>query len=314
MTPELEVEIGKAIFHTLKRNKSNDMIVLSEAIKEAVVLSIVMNTEDSGVAEISEETAWNLQAMQAERPVKKAQLQSAIPPAPPKSVQPVDPAAGRDRLIILPGDPEFKADLKAPTGEKVVIAALEPTRKGKRPAANVEEVQYWDPGQLIAEIDKNTPNEIHWYMEHPERGQIPMLAKKNIINQAGLGSVVLTYKHPSVTDHPSPNNIHDLTAKVYFSVYKQEFDVEAALVDIEAQLKGMYKYREPMEPSSGPEPPPLGSSGMTFNMRSNPMGTTYEDRFDPNLKPSIMDNDARWAANKGAAMQRVYSSNKKAAD
>ena len=292
MSPELEIQIGKAIYHTLKSARSGDVIDISEKICAAVVLTIDMNSEDSGIADVSADTAqtvaWNIREMRQEAEERrvprapmppKASIDMRGPAVPPKA----------DRVIVLPGDEEFNEVTKAAEVKSGPITPVKARRVAPgKPASNSAEKEYWTPYDLGKAIEDNTPPRLDWYTKDPDDNPVPVYALRNVVQKIGMGIVELTYKYPGVAEPTSnssagtPISISDLTARVQFSVYKEEVDIESAMELIKQQLTTLYSYKgKHIEPRVGPEPPPLSQSGMTFDRRSMPMGSSFESRFTP---------------------------------
>ena len=294
MTEELDSRIGRAIHITLKRHLKDhpDIIAITEAVKSVVSWEFNMATEESGMMTASEDTlktlAWNVQSMSAEAPAKRAEIQSNIPPAPSGSVRPADRPAGG--LIVMPGDPEFVADVKDARGASAKISAVDFRKKGKV-FREKKEIQHWDPVELIDVINETFPEVVYWEIETPD-GPRKMQANRNTINQVVEKNVVLTYKHPAASSNPSADNINDLTAKWFFSCYTENFDCDEVMNDpkrgIMAQLRGLYKIRgQRMEPNSGPEPEPLNGPGGSMAVRNSSMTDTYASSMDPGFRSTV---------------------------
>jgi hypothetical protein len=153
------------------------------------------------------------------------------------------------------------------------VRIIRPTNK---PKPKARELPKWEEADLIDAIAKATPSEIaidtHDRQGRPRR----LIVKRNILNQAGMGSVLLTYKHPAINDTPADASTIVPMSKVPFSIYDAEIDIEKAMASTAAQLKTAYGPKpEHMEPSSGPEPGPL-----RLDMQNQP-GEYYGEQYIP---------------------------------
>ena len=284
MRQALKDQICRAILTTVKRTAGRDPIEIAERIGDAVELIYDMHAEESGIASIppalQEPEAWDMDKME---PAKPPRPTLDIPPSRRAVMAP--PAAPGGKLIALPGDPEFAQAKPADLPERKVISALDFQRRAiDRPGANVSEKQYWSEFDLIEAVNQNTPDQVEFEVEGPEGYPIKLKAIKNVINQQGMGSVVLTYRHPSVSEQTDGNVTVDLIAKVPFSLYAKEVDIDLAMdgpKGIMMQLQGMYKARpSSMAPVAGPEPAMLSRS----SLRTSPMqdGVEVSSEYDDN--------------------------------
>lgn len=235
----MENLLSKAVLRILQKNRVPGSLGIAEQIMQAVD----MFGGDEGMAEapreLQRELGWDVRANREE-------------PAAPEKLRPAPPPQS---AIIMPGDPEFREATqprleKSETGH-VIKAPEVRLRPHQRPGSNSVERQYWDMGELQRAIIEHAPPRIDFTVE--KDGQpVPLYALQNVMCQHGLGNVLLTYKHPSVsTDTGSPGNPNmpvniPLIAQFPFSVYQEKVDIEEALhgpKGIVRQLKGMYSPR-----------------------------------------------------------------------
>ena len=286
MDPVFKNEIAKFTYQTIKqyvaRNPKPDLIDLNERIIDAVELAYNMHTEESGIADVPEslqdvsdrslppveEVVWDIQKLE---PVRE-RPRVTPPPKAVGAVVPRDPSP-----LVLPGDPQFKETLDGKQVGKQPLKILRPT---VAPRKKELEKPVWDEGDLINAILSSTPQEIEFDTHNREGQTVRLKVQRNVHNQAGMGSVLLTYKHAAINDQPADASTIILMAKVPFSVFQQEIDIETAMngpTGIMQQLYGMYRARgEHMEPQSGPEPGPL-----RLEMGRGTMGDSYGESFQP---------------------------------
>ena len=281
-------QMAKAIHATLqsyfRRNQKSDLVVLSEKLLDTVELVHSMQTEESGIAAVPE--SWQDTGDRSLAPVQPAvdwPLEAERSRERP-NVQP--PPAARNAVvspesrspIILKDDPEFNETLQGKVVGRTPVKILRPTAA---PRKKESEKPVWEEGDLINRINEATPAFVEFETANREGKMVRIRCNKNIHNQAGMGSVLLTYVHPQINTQPADASVIIPMAKVPFSVYMPEIDIETAMNGpngIMVQLKGMYRARaENMEPTSGPDPGPL-----RLDMRTQP-GDYHAEAFTPGV-------------------------------
>ena len=287
MEQSLKDKFARYIHKSLEKGlkKTQDAILLTEDLLDVIEIVYDMETEESGVASVPEVIRKDVGALGVTPPPAPSSLVH-------KSVA-TDPGEGKG-VILMPGDPGY-AEAKPPDAERKVFSAGSVKRRAlvnaRRPS-NLTETPKWADSELIALVNENTPEFIDF--EPEGMPGVSLRAHKNVLNQAGLGSVLLTYKHAAVGDNMGSGAVEGqgvslglLVARVPFSVYDETQDIENALEGpkgVKAQLKGMYKARpETMEPSSQGEALPLGRGGLRFDTSSLPMGDHHEEHFTHGL-------------------------------
>jgi len=267
MNQTLKDKLARAIVATLKQVRSKDPIDIAERMIDNIELVIDMETEESGIAgvppEMQPEIALDWEQVQAagkQQAKERPKLQ--IPPS-RAAVVPVEPAS---RLIAMPGDPGFDDSKPAEVGKRRISALDIQRTPPKRPGSNVQERQYWDESTLMQTILENTPEQIEFKTTGPDGEERILPAIRNVHNQQGMGSVVLTYRHPRVDDRASGDVTVDLVAKWPFSLYEEHVDVDKAFQDpkgILVQLEGQYRVAlggAAPDPHYTPEPARLSTS------------------------------------------------------
>lgn len=280
----------KALEKGLK--KTTDSILLAEEVVDALEIVYDMANEESGIVGVPSG-------------IPSPTLDAFPPPPSRGAVVPhkdvaVDPDES-GRMVLMPGDKGF-GDAAPPDADKKVFSAPGSSVRRRvgssRRPSNLPDLPRWEVHDLITLIDQNTPPYIEFEPKGLE-GKISLRANKNVLNQAGMGSIMLTYKVPGVGDDIGGGAIEGqavslglLTARVPFSVYDETQDVTKALETITAQLKGAYKNRggpgSTMEPTATGGAVPLGSGGLRFDTDSLPMGDYHEEHFQRGL-PSTSD-------------------------
>ncbi len=303
-------QLGRAYLKILKRHAPGvDAIGLSERLIEAAELIHDINTEEAGIADLPVDLASLGPVSREPREVRDEPRTS--PPkiaSPPPAQNAVVAAVSQSQRILLPSDPEFAQALAGQglglNGNKKIISASE-IRRPVRRASNLPEVEYWSPADLIQTIIQNTPEELEIQTEDREGHPRKITVQRNTHNNAGLGTVTLTYKHASVTETDG-----FLTARHAFSVNTKDIDIEAAMENIKAQLGGMYQPKPAsMEPQSGPDPGPL-------RLQNAAMIDRHEDRFEPGMNPGghvyerepVGEEKGRWHSDASVVVPKLRSS------
>jgi len=296
MDKSLKDRFAKHIYKSLERQlkRTQDPIVLSEDIVDAVELIYDIVHEQEGIASVP----TSLQGPTLDR----AESSRVDTPPPPRGALvhkdvATDPGEAKP-VILMPGDPGFSDTTPNEVERKVFSAGSGVRRRATsnpRKPSNLVETPKWDVSDLISLIDQNTPDTIEFTPDGMEGSKVVIVARKNIQNQVGMGSVLLTYKHAAVGDNTGGGAVEGksvslglLTARVPFSVYDETQDIGNAIdgpKGITVQLRGMYKARpETMEPFLSGSAPRLGP-GMAG---VDPMGDSLEERLTPGLK-SVSD-------------------------
>jgi hypothetical protein len=281
MDQALKDKICRTVYDRLKNPKTKDLMALADRIADDIELVWRMETEESGIASVTPDqeagSIWDMDDMQPVNmlapPVPRGAIVSRDPKLPPKE----------GRLLVLPGDKEFAESKPPEIKPRNTVSAIDIRKRSqKRPGANVPETQFWDYGDLTEQILAHTNEKITFEIVGPEGEPMTLPAIRNVVSQIGMGSVVLSYRHPSVSLDVTGAVTLDLIAKKSFSLYDKELDFDAAMESIMVQLHGMYRVRpEHMEPQSGPAPGPLRAG------RSNPMGDAA--RIDINAGETYAD-------------------------
>lgn len=279
--------ICRAIFQTLRRSSGiSDPVGLSERIADNIEFAIDLDTQPDGIAEIPadmRDAAFLRDHKSSDGPDEVEKIQLAPPPR--NAIVPASPKA--KSMIVMPGDREFKeaGDRRInPTevAKRPLITAPTQLSRPRRQASNSPEVQHWDYAELSDAVNKNTPDSITFDIDGPEGRPVKIRVEKNVMTQQGMGTVILSYKHPQVSASVSGNVTVDLIAKVPFSLYTKEIDLQDAMEGpkgIMAQLQGMYRYRESMPAPRTVDPGPL-----RIDMKNQP-GEDYKSDFTPGESP-----------------------------
>lgn len=284
MNQPLKDKLCKAIHTVLKRSAGRDPVDVAERIGDAVELIVDMETEEVGISGVPLELrdvetfkdSWGVSQPSPDK-LRKIDIPQAR-----GAVEPADPSA--KRMLVVPGDPEFNQTKPADLEKKKTISAVDFKRKPGRPGANLAEVQHWDYADLTKAVLDNTPESVEFDVEAPQ-GIVKLKCLRNTHCQIGMGNVLLTYKHPQVSDNVTGRVTVDLVAKHPFSMYSKDIDIEKAMADIMVQLRGMYRMRpDTMEPSSGPEP-----GALRLDMNTQP-GDHYGSAMEPG---AVMVQDPR---------------------
>jgi hypothetical protein len=229
---------------------------IADEIVDDIDLAMDVASEGEGVRPI------RFEREDAEQPV--------IPPPPPKvTVEPPrggwegsrPPENGEKRLLVVPGDKEFKetaADLKDLAKSTGKIRPIPLSRVQIERRSGMPERQWWVPETLIKALSESFPEKITFVPDGlDETHKITVV--RNILNQAGLNIVNLEYAHPAINqDMGSTADVVKipLVARMSFSVYDKEIDREKTMEAMLTQLRGLYKPRAPqMIPVMGYETP-----------------------------------------------------------
>jgi hypothetical protein len=318
MRPELEDKLGRTITSALRRamSRSKDPIVVSEIILSSVVSVIDMETEESGIGVMPADMEINWDEVKKATAASPMRPKRDIPSAPAAVVPPSGnrPAS----VLVLPGDPGFD-DTKPkdlPKGRRVISSADVQRTPPKRPGANVPERQYWDEATLMATILENTPEKFDLEIPTPDGVKvIPMV--RNIHNQQGMGSVVLTYRYPQISEMVTGDVTVDLIAKRPFSLYDENCDFEDAFhgpKGIMPQLLGMYGrcFGAAPEPLYTAEPPPLSASMLSQASMASAVEISGDRDHDGRLtNPGgaiVRDQDGKAIPWSGGASDRHWKS------
>jgi hypothetical protein len=176
----------------------------------------------------------------------------------------------------MPGDADFQSDPRVATAVQETGRIKAKRRPIIRPSSNSPQKQYWTEADLIAEIDKNTPAQIPFDIERADGSPFRIVAEKNIRNQQGLGSVVLTYKDARVGE----GGHIPLFAQHPFSVYDEEADIKTAMESIAKQLVGIYRDRS----GGTPDPVAVGAEPDLNIIRAKiSAGAADKGNIDPRL-------------------------------
>jgi hypothetical protein len=285
MDQNLKDQICRAVALTLGKMRGRDPIDIADKIGDTVELLVDMNSQESGVASMPPDMAQDTWDVKANSPAEPRQRPTLDIPRSPQSVVPVRENGGsvQKRLITMPGDPGYSESKPADLPKQRIISAIDIQRRPiTRPGSNVRSKQYWDEATLIETIQKNTPAEVQFEMAFPDGHKEMAPAIQNVINQQGMGNVLLTYRHPAVD---ARNDF--LVAFVTLSLYEEAFDF-GEIMDgpngIMEQLKGKYKIRpEKMEPTVGPEPAQLSSRTLSSSPMSDGVEISVETGSDGRL-------------------------------
>ncbi len=259
----LQRVIGKRIQRKLKISVEQALDIADEIIDD---IDLAMDVATEG------------QEVRPTRFEREDQPAPTIPP-PPDNIFAAPPKGGlvgerpdpqEKRLLIVPGDKEFKeatSDLSGLDKRNGKIKPIPLTRVQVSQRANMPERQWWVPETLIQEITRNFPEKITFTPDGLEETH-KITVVRNILNQAGLNIVNLEYAHPDMNqDMGSTAGVVKipLVARVSFSVYDKEIDIEKTMAVMMTQLRGMYKPRaRSMIPVMGMETPlrPEDAGGM----------------------------------------------------
>lgn len=268
MNPQLKDKLARAVHKVLRTHGVTDPISVAEDVMEKVSFIYDIETEEAGIAPMPE----NLDP-------KDLPWSDNLPPA-RNAVVPAKPQE-KSEVIILPGDPRFADAKPADLPERKLVASPGALQRSRRSAAPVSDVQYWDYSDLITALEQATPLWYEFDTIGPEERPIKLRVERNIqaqIAASGMpGGVMLSYKHPQVSDNITGRVAVDLIAKHVFSLCQKELDITAAMQSLDAQLKTMYRAKPPqLNPQSGPAPGPLG----THSLRTSPMKDRDEIRLD----------------------------------
>ena len=253
--------VHKVIMRSVSRGGAIDPIGLAEDILDNVELLVDMAYEDSGIGsmpggmagqaavagELAQEgPVWDVRANAPSADPERPHF--LAPPQTSKAITAVPPgAAGRASVLVMPGDPDFN---KALPGDTVRPGAVRASMKRTRPGANRGPAkQFWDEGDLIDAIIKNTPEDIAFDMRRLDGTPFRIVAKRNVLNMPGIGAS-LTYLDPRGGNAVPP-------AKHPFSIFDEEIDIQKGIESISKQLAGIYVDRSGGAPSPvavGPEP------------------------------------------------------------
>ena len=284
MEKSLKDRFAKHIYKSLERQlkRTQDPIILSEDVVDAVEWIYDIVHESEGIAAVP----------------PSLQGPTLDPPPPPRGALfhkdvATDPGEAKS-VILMPGDPGYSDALPPEVERKVFSAGSGVKRRAassSRKPSNLVETPKWEVSDLIALIDRETPATIEFTPDGMEGSKVVLVAHKNILNQAGLGSVLLTYKHAAVGDNTGGGAVEGqgvslglLTARVPFSVYDETQDIDSAIdgpKGIKVQLRGMYKARpETMDPVAGGSAPRLGPG----RAGADPMGDSLDERLVPGFQ------------------------------
>jgi len=247
--------IHGAIGRSIKRGPAIDPIDLAESILDSIEVPIDMFYEDAGIGTVHASDlqqaiapAWDIHANQP------AAAEDERPHflSPPAATRAVVPAAPKDsRLLVMPGDPDFK-EPDNPRGVVRPGEARASMKKGsllRRPNKKGPAIPFWDEGELIQTVIDGSPKSISFEIKRINGQLFPVTVHQNVKNIPGVG-VALTYAHPAGGE-VIPE------AKHVFSIFDEAADLDAALKDIAVQLQGIYVDRSGGAPDPvavGPEP------------------------------------------------------------
>jgi hypothetical protein len=263
MDQRLKDQFAKGIYQVLKRNVPQDKAVdLSEKLLDTIELLYDMANEEAGIASVPDVLRQDPPLdVDMDEITQDTRPHFLTPPPAKESATQVNRTEGK-RLIAMPGDKDFKQ----PPGEDGTIkpgkvrASMVKQKAMVRPGSNAPQKQHWAESDLIQTIVDNTPDVIPFDIADPNGNAVRIVAKRNVINKQGLGSVVLTYKDDRMADTGSDKNVLTLVAQVPFSLYDEEQDFDESLTGdrgIIAQLQGIYRDRSSgvSDPVAvGPEP------------------------------------------------------------
>lgn len=249
MTELLKDQLGRAYLTVLRKHApSINAIALSERLLEAAELIVDMNVQESGIAALP----MDFRDLGEPKDEPRAAPPEVIAPPTPRNAVIQQPDRSKTSMLVLPGDPGFNDSKPEDLGKnKRVVSAPELRRPTRRPS-NAPEIPFWSEFELLEMIARETPKELTIDTNDREGRPRRLIVKQDVHNNAGQGTVTLSYKHESVAD-----NDGYLTAKAQFSLYDKEIDISAAMEDLKEQLAGKYSPKPAsMAPTeSGPEKP-----------------------------------------------------------
>lgn len=205
-------------------------VALTDAIEMALDLEIDSPPEESAKpAEPAPNAGIKFQPL----PVPPA-VTTAMPGYPTES----------SRLIVMPGDPEIKTYIPTASRTSPVPVAhpsfelsaprTEPLQNAM--TGNQADCVWWAVEEMLDVLHKNTPEEIKFTVEHPDRGPVPIKLQRNIVAGMGFDVVKLLYKHTSAGD--------DLAATETFWLTQRNLPIEESMEKIIATAMRLYSPRE----------------------------------------------------------------------
>ena len=148
------------------------------------------------------------------------------------------------RLVVMPDSPEAREALRAPrldprpdpppasllTGPKLTIL---PTGTPTTPAPGDE--IFWRVEKISEILHQHTPPKLKIIVEHPDRGEVPIMLERNVVIGAGFDTVKLSYKPAWAND--------DMSVQATFSTTQKELPIGEEIEKLQANAVKLYSPR-----------------------------------------------------------------------
>ena len=170
---------------------------------------------------------------------------SRLPPSPAiQKAPPLDVPREAPRLVVMPDSPEAREALLTPrpdpgaqptpklpeTPPKLSISpSSEPISQS--PGDKI----YWRVEKISEILHAKTPPKIKIVVEHPDRGDIPIMLERNVVIGAGFDSVKLSYKPSWAND--------DMSVQATFSTTQKELPIGEEIERLQANAVKLYSPR-----------------------------------------------------------------------
>jgi len=225
---------------TLRAHAGDPLEQVATALADGIELFLKME------AEIGEETPERLPDPIGDVfDTKAADFKTSRLPASP-AIQKAPPEAPREpqRLVVMPDSPEAREALLAPRPDPGAPPPLRPPETPAKltvlpstePLAQAPgEKIYWRVEKISEILHAQTPPKIKIVVEHPERGEIPIMLERNVVIGAGFDSVKLSYKPVWATD--------DMSVQATFSTTQKELPIGEEVEKLQANAIKLYSPR-----------------------------------------------------------------------
>ena len=166
-----------------------------------------------------------------------------LPPSP--GIVKAPPAALQEspRLVVMPDSPEAREAMRAPRPDS--SAPLPPpvelsdknltVSPTSGPQSAPGEEVFWRVEKISEILHAKTPPKIRIVVEHPDRGEVPIMLERNVVIGAGFDSVKLSYKPIWAND--------DMSVQATFSTTQKELPIGEEIERLQANAVKLYSPR-----------------------------------------------------------------------
>lgn len=223
--------LQRAIRVGLKQARGQDENGHVDAITTAIEVALAMESESGGPAPAfpDEPVDFPMPGVEIRAPERS---DSAALPASPS----VTEAPPQGNLIVTPQQAKQEASAPPRPQGRVLRA---PEADDPDP-----EKRKWEIAHLIDQLHKTTPSEIAFIVKVPDRGDVPITVKRNVMAGQGFGAAKVSYKHPDAGDN--------LEVSQTVFIDDVEIDVDELIYKIRESLRHAYRPRPKQLQSSTP--------------------------------------------------------------